>query len=289
MNDLISMVYQAKFQPAMHDFRVTINLERKEIGVETKVGTDLCGYDIWYQVKNSDEADACLLEIIAASMFPDWPRYWDGDLPAAMLERWNQLKAKEAELNALERSTSEAALNAGLYGGAEASLYGNISAQDAYNRQLQAASLLDTASQLGGRYQAAVLGSMPPQVQRSALYASSVDQLTGVATGSPIAAQQSGSQAYLANTQSIWNAQVATTGAQTQQANYQSSMNNAYTQQQAQSNAAMMGALGTVFGAGLGFAVGGPPGAMVGAGAGAAVGGGTTSQNPGSGSGTLVW
>src|SRR3990167_3953060 len=108
MNDLISMVYQAKFQPAMHDFRVTINLERKEIGVETNTGIDLNGDKKWDRCDCSQFV-RCLLEIIAASMFPDWPRCWDGDLPAAMLERWNQLKVKEAELDARQ---AEAELNA---------------------------------------------------------------------------------------------------------------------------------------------------------------------------------
>jgi len=32
------------------------------------------------------EGICLLLEIIAASMFPDWPRHWDGDLPMATVE-----------------------------------------------------------------------------------------------------------------------------------------------------------------------------------------------------------
>ena len=84
MDNLISMVYRLKNkyeqQIAEHDFRVTINLERKEIGMEIRTGTDLRGDEKWEQVKNNNEAYACLLEIIATSMIPGWPRHWDGDL-----------------------------------------------------------------------------------------------------------------------------------------------------------------------------------------------------------------
>ena len=87
MNNLISMVYRARsyligpgeVKPG-HDYRITIDLERKEIGMEIRTGTDLRGDEKWEQVKNNNEAYACLLEIIATSMIPGWPRHWDGDL-----------------------------------------------------------------------------------------------------------------------------------------------------------------------------------------------------------------
>jgi len=130
MNDLISMVYRARDEyeqkiqfcqdsPEMKedlhsafvssfDYRITIDLDRKAIGMETNTGIDLNGDKKWDRCDCSQFV-RCLLEIIAASMFPDWPRCWDGDLPAAMLERWNQLKVKEAELDARQ---AEAELNA---------------------------------------------------------------------------------------------------------------------------------------------------------------------------------
>src|SRR3990167_11316635 len=130
MNDLISMVYRARDEyeqkiqfcqdsPEMKedlhsafvssfDYRITIDLDRKAIGMETNTGIDLNGDKKWDRCDCSQFV-RCLLEIIAASMFPDWPRHWDGDLPAAMLERWNQLKVKEAEWAARQ---AEAELNA---------------------------------------------------------------------------------------------------------------------------------------------------------------------------------
>ena len=83
MDNLISMVYRLKNkyeqQIAEHDFRVTINLERKEIGMEIKIGTDLCGAEKWRSSEGMS-SQLLLLEIIATSMIPGWPRHWDGDL-----------------------------------------------------------------------------------------------------------------------------------------------------------------------------------------------------------------
>jgi len=83
MDNLISMVYRAKSNfaqsVATHDYRITINLERKEIGMEIKIGTDLCGAEKWRSSEGMS-SQLLLLEIIATSMIPGWPRHWDGDL-----------------------------------------------------------------------------------------------------------------------------------------------------------------------------------------------------------------
>ena len=112
MSDLLVITYMAKDKfeqkghelfsggnhfEAEHDIRIVIDPEKKIVGTEYLAGKDLTGISQWGKIESNNDVHHFFLELIAASLFPEWPRHWTGDLLAEVLAHWAELDKENAE------------------------------------------------------------------------------------------------------------------------------------------------------------------------------------------------
>ena len=160
------------------------NLERYPLISETALDSTLSAASNLQRQQNQQFANTI------NAIDPEYRKYAIGLQRLAIdqtMDLANQISqgATQPELFAVNRAMGKTDYSMGIFGASSGERYGNAVAEDQMSRTLQANSLMLNASTQAGRYQASVLGSMPPQTNVGALYEGAVQGLTKVATGSP--------------------------------------------------------------------------------------------------------